>query len=568
MRSHIVLDNRISIVAALLFTVLAAGVSHAQQTEPGWTSPVNFDNSIQQFSITPSFAFDSNGHIHCSFTTFNNSRKVFYATNMSGSWVKSQLSTSGLSGGIGDNRVVITPEIPGVKAETVHIFINGNQSGSTHVFEYTKPVSGGSWSSPLKLTGSGWGNIGDAEVDASGGIYMIYVTIRFDPNRGELYGRYKPNGGSWGPVETIKATVNNGWPSGNTLSAKGNKFYITYFNGLHDLWLRVRDNGVLGPERTITGSAFQGLTLENPAANELACVFHVDWKDWVTFSYDGGVNWTAPMPIDTGSYFDSTVSAAYDSAGDLHVIFKKQHEEGGSTHIWYRSRRNNEWISPYRLTGYSTGFNGMDIDSIKVYNDIVHLMLVSDQQPDDFGDIAYLKKQYVANTSANPASSFTVEPGNQKVTLTWNNPNDWDHIGTQVRYSTTTTPTGPTDGQLACEVEGFKGEYFVSCDHTGLTNGTTYYYAAFTYDYVPHYGSAVTGSGTPAGPADLDRDGDVDARDHGIFQACRSGDAIAHPAGCDRSDLDDDNDVDNNDFDDFMTCWSGPNVSANPNCLP
>jgi hypothetical protein len=42
-----------------------------------------------------------------------------------------------------------------------------------------------------------------------------------------------------------------------------------------------------------------------------------------------------------------------------------------------------------------------------------------------------------------------------------------------------------------------QSDYFM---HTGLNNGTTYYYAAFAHDAVPNYASGVTTSGTPIAP--------------------------------------------------------------------
>jgi hypothetical protein len=67
---------------------------------------------------------------------------------------------------------------------------------------------------------------------------------------------------------------------------------------------------------------------------------------------------------------------------------------------------------------------------------------------------------------------------------------------------------------------------------------------------------------TPVIAGDLDRDGDVDEADFGIFQRCLSGDAIHYPSGCANADLDNDQDVDTADFIRFLQRISGPNVPA------
>jgi len=68
-------------------------------------------------------------------------------------------------------------------------------------------------------------------------------------------------------------------------------------------------------------------------------------------------------------------------------------------------------------------------------------------------------------------------------------------------------------------------------------------------------------------PGDLDRDGDVDQTDFGLFQQCLSGaDVPQEEPACESALLDEDNDVDANDFGIFQVCISGPNIPADPNC--
>jgi len=72
-----------------------------------------------------------------------------------------------------------------------------------------------------------------------------------------------------------------------------------------------------------------------------------------------------------------------------------------------------------------------------------------------------------------------------------------------------------------------------------------------------------------AAPADLDRDGDVDQEDFGIFQACLTGpDAPQVDPACQVARLDDDLDVDQADFASFQPCISGSNHPATAACTP
>lgn len=89
--------------------------------------------------------------------------------------------------------------------------------------------------------------------------------------------------------------------------------------------------------------------------------------------------------------------------------------------------------------------------------------------------------------------------GDARVTLSWTHSASSDALGTRVRFKTTGYPTGPTDGTLACEQQGSPSSAG-SCVHSGLTNGTPYYYAAFSYDGAGNHGTGVNTTATPSGP--------------------------------------------------------------------
>ncbi|MDO8587803.1 MAG: carbohydrate-binding protein [Armatimonadota bacterium] len=115
-------------------------------------------------------------------------------------------------------------------------------------------------------------------------------------------------------------------------------------------------------------------------------------------------------------------------------------------------------------------------------------------QTSDQGNLDNIK--IIANgtadtTAPGPVTGFAVTPGDSQNSLSWTNPTDNDLHGIRIMFKTTGYPTGPTDGTQMYDGTG------TSTVHTGLTNGTTYYYAAYAYDEVPNYSTGAQGSGTP-----------------------------------------------------------------------
>jgi hypothetical protein len=111
------------------------------------------------------------------------------------------------------------------------------------------------------------------------------------------------------------------------------------------------------------------------------------------------------------------------------------------------------------------------------------------------GQTTYLDFTITANPPG-PVTMFKVQPSNGLNRLSWTNPTSGNFQGTLIRFKTTGYPTGPDDGTLLCDRAALPGSSD-SFEHTGLTNGVTYYYAAFAHDDASHYSIGVNGQGTP-----------------------------------------------------------------------
>ena len=95
-------------------------------------------------------------------------------------------------------------------------------------------------------------------------------------------------------------------------------------------------------------------------------------------------------------------------------------------------------------------------------------------------------------TLPNPPSLFTATAGNTEVSLTWTK--GTGAVNTMVRFSTSSYPASPTSGTQVYFNTG------TTTTHTGLTNGTTYYYSAWSWANNT-YSTRVTDAATPTAPA-------------------------------------------------------------------
>jgi len=89
-----------------------------------------------------------------------------------------------------------------------------------------------------------------------------------------------------------------------------------------------------------------------------------------------------------------------------------------------------------------------------------------------------------------PVAVFTGRAGSGQITLEWVNASSSTYSSTMIRYRTDTYPTGPTDGTEIYNSGTAGAGHYDSYTHTGLTNGTTCYYAIWTVSTDSQYSSA------------------------------------------------------------------------------
>ena len=348
--------------------------------------------------------------------------------------------------------------------------------GKTDLFEAVK--SGGAWSitqfTNTDTIDEDYARLG---ADALGRIHLVYT------KNTDVY--YRVWNGSWSGETYLGRCENAYYHRPDMCVAPDNTVHVTWqnrttfyyrkFNG--STWLPTQVIGTTttdnffayGKIAAISGTHIVAVTFDQLSTAALK---------W-TYSTDGGTSWAPLAYLNDGHYPNLDAWA-----GSTHLVY----EWAGGKSIGYRRWNGSSWTAAEHVTP-DTRWQGWPDVSADIYGN-VHVVLDDDSSHIDYVTSApdTIPPQAVTGLAA--------AEGDRSVKLTWVNPSDPDFQGTMIRVKLGGYPTGPTDGNLVGDYAGSPGSTG-TCTQTGLTNGVTYYYAAFAHDFIPNYSAPARAAAVP-----------------------------------------------------------------------
>ncbi len=229
-----------------------------------------------------------------------------------------------------------------------------------------------------------------------------------------------------------------------------------------------------------TGSAAFSLKWDTP--NNIPSPLVGEGKSLPPKYLSGGEGGFSYAPIDCTAIGVSTVSAnVYDSGGTYIT-------NGGP---WNCADHSGT------ITGISAGINrmitvnGKDSSGRIIYNGQITGVTINKDQTTDAGQITMT---YVANDTTAPTDgTLSASAGSSQVSLSWSGFSDsGSGLGSyKLVYSTTSTPSSCSAGTQIFTGTG------TSYTHTGLTNGTTYYYRICATDNAGNISNGATANAAP-----------------------------------------------------------------------
>jgi len=290
---------------------------------------------------------------------------------------------------------VITSDLSGV----THVVWSDNTPGNWDVFYISKPITGGTWTSPTNISkDSGVSSVPRVAFDTLGNIHALWQ----DNTSGwyRIYYSYKPQSGSWiTPTSIYNPVYSSTFPSVCADSA----------NNLHVFWSEwlatpVGRNEIYYSWKAPAGSWSAPVNISNSSSSSYVarCVvdsqngLHVVWENNSPGAYDifyttkpYGGSWTAPVNISNNTGDSQAPVIARDFQDTLHVVWF-DNSPGNNEILYIFKATAGTWSTPENIS-LSSGDSlspAIGFDS----TGMVHIVY-SDNICGNY-DVYYLNKSY------------------------------------------------------------------------------------------------------------------------------------------------------------------------------
>ena len=359
-----------------------------------------------------------------------------------------------------------------------HMFYEGSEpGGKTDLYEAYK--QDGVWHvSQMTNTSDIDEGYACLEKDSLGKMLLVYTKTG-----GNLY--YRTWSGSWSGEMSVGSSVGNTYYQRPDLSVdSSNNFHMVYEDNTH-LYYRKFNGSSWSAEAVISTTSnffsYPKIAAISPSAI-VAVTFDQETVAKIKYvsSSNGGASWTGLQTLADGHYPQID---AYN--GTAYLVYERS-PDGVAT--GYRTWNGSAW------TAQQLASNGPDwqgwADVAADTNGYAHCVY------DDNSDhISYTNNQS-DGVAPMPVTQFNIDASDCAAYLSWSNPSDLDLQGSKIVYRNDRYPTSQSDGTPVCDRPATPNSTDVYI-HTGLTNGLTYYYAAFAYDSSYNYSSATTLTANP-----------------------------------------------------------------------
>ncbi len=291
---------------------------------------------------------------------------------------------------------------------------------------------------------------------------------------------------------TYEYYVRSADSAGNAATSSPTKTFITTSNTFTYIRFEAEAGTLVAPLRSVTGAAgaFDSAYIDTPAGTPTGSATSPAGTATFGVNIPSAGTWYLWVRIYGPSASSDTMYESINGAARAQLV-------APSTGQWV-------WVAG-RSYSLAVGLSSVEIGGRDAQARADRILITN--------DATFIPSEQAVGDQTPPAAdtSFTATGATAQVTLNWTNSASADFTQTVIRYRTDGKyPVSPEDGLPVVTKTGAPGSAD-SYVHTGLTNGTTYYYSAFAIDSgdnvsaAAHASALVTDTTPPANVLNLRR---------------------------------------------------------------